>query len=190
MTDYRHKVKERAVYVMGGQCQCCGYNTSLRALHFHHIDDMTKKFQISDSITRNWQDTLEEMRKCVLVCANCHMEIHDGLRDCPANYIDEERAQEITELVSINKKKQYFCPDCGVEVYNEGSCCVKCAGKKRRKVEHPDRDSLKKLIQTKSFLEIGNMFGVSDNAIRKWCKNENLPYKLKDIKSISDWSSV
>ncbi|MGN1342688.1 MAG: hypothetical protein ACI4VL_05680 [Bacilli bacterium] len=86
------------------------------------------------------------MRKCVLVCANCHMEIHDGLRDCPESYIDEERAREITELISINKKKQYFCPDCGVEVYNEGSRCVKCAGKKRRKVEHPDRDSLKELI--------------------------------------------
>jgi hypothetical protein len=190
MTDYKHRVKERAVYVMGGKCQCCGYNKSIRALHFHHIDESTKKFSISSNVTRNWEDTLQELRKCVLVCSNCHMEIHDGLTNCPSNQIDESRVDEINELVSINKKKVFYCEECGTEVYQKGSLCVVCAGKKRRKVEHPTRETLKELIKTKSFLDIGAMYGVSDNAIRKWCKNENLPYRSRDIKLIENWDEI
>ncbi len=190
MTDYKHRIKERAVYVMGGKCQCCGYNKSIRALHFHHVDETTKKFSISSNVTRNWEDTLSELRKCVLVCANCHMEIHDGLTECPTISIDEERVKEINELVSLNKKQIYYCLECGAEVYQKNSLCLACAGKKRRKVEHPTREVLKELIKTKTFVDIGKMYGVSDNAIRKWCKNENLPYRLRDIKLIEDWDNI
>lgn len=48
------------------------------------------------------------------------------------------------------------------------------------------REELKQMIRTMSFLAIGKELGVSDNAIRKWCKKYNLPYKKKDIKSYSD----
>ena len=190
MPDYRHRIKERAVYVMGGKCQCCGYDRSMRALHFHHIDESTKKFAISGNITRNWADVTEELKKCVLVCSNCHMEIHDGLIPCPQTVIYEDRLQEINDLVSLNKKKIFICSECGAQVYQEGSLCLTCAGKKRRKVEHPTREVLKELIQTKTFLEIGKMYGVSDNAVRKWCAKENLPYRVKDIKAVEDWKKI
>jgi hypothetical protein len=190
MTDYKHRIKERAVYVMGGKCQCCGYNKSIRALHFHHVDEATKKFSISSNVTRNWEDTLSELRKCVLVCSNCHMEIHDGLIECPSISINEERVAEINELVSLNKKQEHHCLECGAEVYQKNSLCLTCAGKKRRKVEHPTRETLKELIQTKTFLDIGKIYGVSDNAVRKWCKNENLPYRSRDIKLIEDWDKI
>jgi hypothetical protein len=45
---------------------------------------------------------------------------------------------------------------------------------------------LKKLIRTKPFTQIGKQFNVSDNAIRKWCDNYNLPRKVNEIKSYSD----
>lgn len=48
------------------------------------------------------------------------------------------------------------------------------------------REELKKLIRTTSFTQIGKQFGVSDNAIRKWCDKYNLPRKVSDIKKISD----
>ena len=53
---------------------------------------------------------------------------------------------------------------------------------KQRKVERPSIDELKLLVKNKSFVEIGRMFGVSDNAIRKWCKSYKIPYRKKDIK--------
>lgn len=56
---------------------------------------------------------------------------------------------------------------------------------KRRKVkQRPDKNSLYNLILQYSFIYIGRMYGVSDNAIRKWCKAENIPYKSKDIQEL------
>ena len=54
------------------------------------------------------------------------------------------------------------------------------------------REELKKLIREESFVAIGKNFGVSDNAIRKWCINYNLPTRKKDIKSYSDeeWINI
>ena len=118
------------------------------------------------------------------------MEIHDGLTECPSISINEERVAEINELVSLNKKQVHHCLECGAEVYQKDSLCLTCAGKKRRKVEHPTRETLKELIQTKTFLDIGKIYGVSDNAVRKWCKNENLPYRSRDIKLIKNWDEI
>ena len=54
------------------------------------------------------------------------------------------------------------------------------------------REELKKKIRTQSFLSIGKEFGISDNAIRKWCDKFNLPRTKKEIKSYSDkeWDLV
>jgi uncharacterized protein YjcR len=48
------------------------------------------------------------------------------------------------------------------------------------------------LIRNISFVNIGKKFGVSDNTIRKWCKNENLPSKSSEIKKYSDeqWENI
>ena len=62
----------------------------------------------------------------------------------------------------------------------------------RRKVERPCREDLKGLIRNKSFSEIGRLYNVSDNAIRKWCKRYNLPTRKMDINAISDedWTKI
>ena len=63
---------------------------------------------------------------------------------------------------------------------------------KNRKVNRCSRDELKKLIRILPFTQIGKKFGVSDNAIRKWCDYYNLPRRVKDIKAISDedWNNI
>lgn len=48
------------------------------------------------------------------------------------------------------------------------------------------REELKKLIRTTPFTTIGKQYGVTDNAVRKWCDKYNLPRKVKEIKSYSD----
>ena len=64
----------------GGKCQRCGYNTYLGALDFHHINPDEKDFTIGN---RDYKliDCIHEAEKCVLLCANCHREIHAGLWD-------------------------------------------------------------------------------------------------------------
>lgn len=57
----------------------CGYDRCSAALDFHHKDEREKSFGLSqDGMTRSWKKTKEELKKCVLVCANCHREIHAG----------------------------------------------------------------------------------------------------------------
>lgn len=81
----------------------------------------------------------------------------------------------------------YLCIDCGLNIVHEkDKRCRQCTDKKNRIVERPTREELKELIRTKSFLQIGKQFGVSDNAIRRWCDSYDLPRKKSDIKNISD----
>jgi len=73
----RKKIKEMSVIYLGGECNMCGYNKCNEALEFHHIDPEQKEFGISASgITRSWEKVKKELDKCLLVCSNCHREIH------------------------------------------------------------------------------------------------------------------
>lgn len=72
-------MKQRAVDYKGGCCELCGYNKCIASLEFHHVDPSEK-----DSDARNfrywkWERVVTEIDKCILVCANCHREIHDEL---------------------------------------------------------------------------------------------------------------
>lgn len=78
----RKKIKELAIEYKGGSCQKCGYNKCNSALEFHHLDPSEKDFSISSSgNTRGWELVKKELDKCILVCANCHREIHEEERN-------------------------------------------------------------------------------------------------------------
>lgn len=91
------------------------------------------------------------------------------------------------------KKIQNKCKICGMPISKSSTYCNSCKGKINRIVEErPNREELKFLIRSYPFTKIGEQFGVSDNAIRKWCKSENLPFRAKDIKNYSDeeWKEI
>lgn len=84
----RLMIKQRAVEYKGGKCCICGYSRYIGALDFHHIDPKAKKFNLGlDGLTRSWDRTKSEIDKCVLVCSNCHREIHAGLIDLSKIFI-------------------------------------------------------------------------------------------------------
>lgn len=89
-------------------------------------------------------------------------------------------------------KKEHKCIDCGNLITKGATRCVDCSHKLTYKCEHPTREILKDFIRTKSFVEIGKIYGVSDNSIKKWCKKYNLPFKKSEIKLIndSDWEKI
>ena len=74
--------KKWAVQIMGGKCKLCGYSKCIEALDFHHIDPSVKDGPNGNAaIRRGWSKKriAAEISKCILVCTNCHREIHSGL---------------------------------------------------------------------------------------------------------------
>ena len=67
----------------GGACEICGFNTSLRALQFHHINPTEKSFKISECRGCSIDKLRAEADKCALVCGNCHVMIHEKVIPCP-----------------------------------------------------------------------------------------------------------
>ena len=71
--------KKQAVDYMGGCCSVCGYDDCINALEFHHTDpskkskDYSKRFKVW-----SFDRQKKELEHCIIVCSNCHREIHDG----------------------------------------------------------------------------------------------------------------
>jgi hypothetical protein len=86
VSNWRRKTKLRMLEAFNNECGICGYNKSIRALHFHHINSEEKEFGLSQKgLGRSWKVIVEEMRKCVLLCSNCHCEVEDNLIEIPKN---------------------------------------------------------------------------------------------------------
>ena len=74
----RRDNKKALVALRGGKCELCGYDKCGAALDFHHIDPNTK-FKAVAHLSYNLKLMIEEAKKCVMVCSNCHREIHAGI---------------------------------------------------------------------------------------------------------------
>ena len=86
------KIKQKCIEYKGGCCSKCAYKACARALDFHHLDQNTKSFTVakyfaskplSSLIDKNEKISLpnilvQELDKCILLCANCHRELHDS----------------------------------------------------------------------------------------------------------------
>lgn len=66
--------------IVGTSCWLCGYGKTWRNICFHHVDESAKLFGLTTrELMLTWDKVFAEMRKCVLVCGNCHGEIHEGI---------------------------------------------------------------------------------------------------------------
>ena len=62
----------------------CSYKKTPWAMDLHHVDESKKSFDMSShGLTRSWERIKKEADKCVLLCANCHREIHAGVTQLP-----------------------------------------------------------------------------------------------------------
>lgn len=134
------------------KCEICSYDKHVETCHIKSICEFEDDELIA---TVNAEDNL------ILLCPNCHWE-HD-------NY-----------LKKIKAKERRTCK-CGETKYTYSDKCRKCENTVRktnlqtRKVERPPKEELQMLINTIPMTQIGKKYGVSDNAIRKWCRT----YKIK-----------
>lgn len=75
----RKRTTLKAKQLLGGKCSKCGYDKCEEALEFHHKDPTQKDFAIGGSPLSR-KKIFNEAKKCILLCANCHRELHKELR--------------------------------------------------------------------------------------------------------------
>lgn len=75
--------KSELVKLHGGKCVVCGYNRHISAFDFHHKDPKTKTFTLGSVRQFPLDILIEESKKCALLCANCHRELHAGFITLP-----------------------------------------------------------------------------------------------------------
>lgn len=197
-SDFRRNRKLNLIKVCGNQCNICGYNKAISALEFHHINPEEKEYALASMGTcHQLEKDLEEIKKCILVCSNCHREIHEGFYTKDELFLKKIYLDDIVnELINDRNsklEKHYYCPSCGKEISRGANYCSECSNKNRRIVqERPNRNELKQLIRNYTFTELGRKYGVSDNSVRKWCKLVDLPYRTTDIKKYTneEWEKI
>ena len=166
----QRKKKLFAVEQFGGKCQLCGYDKCLNALLFHHLDPSMKNKKITPSyiIMRwSWKRAFEELEKCILVCANCHAEVHYKVTDINSKQLSAPIVTKVCERCSqsfeTKKAAQMYC----------GIGCKTLAEQKVNRI--PQKAELQKLIERKTpWTQIGKIYGVTDNSMRKWARKYNL----------------
>ena len=155
------------------QCELCGVSEWRGIdlpLELHHIDGNHYNNEFSN---------------LMILCPNCHS-IQEG------NSGRAVKSKEEIQVIRNEARKTDVCIICGKTVTKGGTYCQDCYHIQSRVVDRPDREKLKELIRSTPFLQIGKMYKVSDNAVRKWCDTYGLPRKSSDIKSYSDeeWDKI
>lgn len=75
----RHRLRQE----FGGKCCRCGYDRCQAALHFHHVDASEKyDWNVKGKGGASIREVREHPERFQLVCACCHIEIHEGERQC------------------------------------------------------------------------------------------------------------
>ena len=156
--------KKELVKLMGCKCSICGYYRNYAALEFHHVNPEYKSFQLDSRHLSNttMATILEEVKKCILVCSNCHKEIH---------YPNMELKQvenTVTKNRSLfeTKRKQATCPVCSKKFnYMKGKiyCSAECRMKDKN---YPSYEEVKaKYNELKSQKKVGEYFGLTRKII-------------------------
>lgn len=85
----RRILREQIIAYKGGKCCICKYDRCPSALELHHPDPLVKEFTISKRLA-SIESIKPELDKCILACANCHREIHDGWHP---GYLADDRSE-------------------------------------------------------------------------------------------------
>lgn len=123
----------------------------------------------------NHDNRLENLR---WICPNCNSQL-------PTFAGRNNNTRKKYTPVIKRKKNRRICPICNInEISVASKMCLECRNKEKSK-NIPPKEELEELIYKESFVSIGNRFGVSDNAVRKWCKKYGLPFRYGELHKYS-----
>lgn len=104
-----------------------------------------------------------------------HNRLHAWINRGPPIHKDYTYGGENPKFKQINRDSKY-CKICSLTLQAKQKfyCSEQCRGQDNRKVEHPSKEELSQLLSENSMCALGRMFGVSDNAVRKWARQYEL----------------
>ena len=116
----------------------------------------------------NKDDRLENLR---WICPNCDRQL-------------DTFGSKNNHKERINKAQKYYCKNCGIEISYGAELCPKCYAISQRRVDRPTKEELRDILfeNKGNFSQVGRIFEVTDNSIRKWCKSYGLPFHSNDYK--------
>lgn len=177
--NWRKRARQYLAAAFGGKCTICGYDKTIAALDYHHIDPAEKDHLLCFAMRNGyaWSKIVQEARKCTIVCCRCHREIHAGVTVLPPNCARFN--EEYADIIKIKIKQFNNCPICG-EQKNKllKYCSQDCAHKSTQKFQIT-KSELELLVSNSSYEAIGRRFGVTGAAVKKRCKKDNIIKKKK-----------
>ena len=121
---WRASVKSKLIQSMGGCCQICGYDRSAAALEFHHLDPSQKDFSFGGlrASPKAWPSICNEIQKTILLCSNCHKEVHYNGQKIPETFsrFDTRFLDSDFFLVEYSTTS---CPVCKKPKLDEATFC-------------------------------------------------------------------
>ena len=157
----------------GGKIHCRYSNISKRKV-IGVIDDLKTTNMTHKDIAEKWDVSVEMVQG---INTGRYWNHNTSYPIQTSNNVDTYKKTYTYKCKTCNN---YFNTEDKYQIY----CSHKCSSLARRKVKRPSKEKLLELIKTTSFLQIGKMYGVSDNAVRRWCKSYDIPFKKKEIKSL------
>lgn len=184
-------------HIDGDKTNNCLENLQLLCLNCHSYTENFGTKNIKQ-IVHTDEEILEALKNQKSIrAALFSLKMSDG----SANYVRIRRLLEQYPEIEVGQnlpkeeqkiQKEKHCPKCDKVISYTARYCVECAQLAQRTVERPNRNELKNMIRTMSFLDIAKKYKVSDNAIRKWCDNYKLPRHARTIKAYTDkeWEKI
>ena len=174
--NWRHNTKNKILQIYSSKCGICNYNKCKDSLALHHLNPKEKEFTFSKirANPKPWSLIFKELKKCILLCHNCHNEVHYQKKHIPLEAIEKRNFTDEQNLNLIKKPKlevvKNACLICNKQKsIKKKFCSIDCSNKSKGKVKW-DLIDLVNELQTKSRTQIAKELGISETAVRKRLK--------------------
>ena len=150
----------------GGTCEICGYCKNIAALEFHHKNPEEKEFNVDMRKFSNMslEKLEEELEKCILVCANCHRELHN-------ESLTMENVPNLLENVdktTFSNRGGQICPVCGKR-FKKSKGKIYCSKECRMKAKNypTKQEVLDKYQELHSWQKIADFYNITRRIVQR-----------------------
>lgn len=187
----RYNLKHELILYKGGKCEICGYNKCDAALEFHHKNPDEKEFGIAyKGYTKSLEECKKEVDKCILVCANCHREIHEEERDKdflktktqlrPIKKIDKIDKDLVFSLINEGKTQPEISKIINVSIgtlkrfVSQNNIDMRKKNLNKDKKPFPSYEEIKTHVDSGlTFTKIGEIYNISRKTVSKIYKQNS-----------------